>query len=497
MISGVSLQGGTPFLCFWGGLGVRDGARQAELVGFEAALNPAKGADGVRVRPQSLLAWAKRAVEQSHGVKPAKHHELLLRHLSLVAEGKCDRLLVLMPPGSAKSTYASQIFPAWWFHKHPASSVIAASHTGELASHFGRIVRNLAAEHADFLGYGLKRDNHAAHRFETTGRGVYFATGLGGAITGRRADLVLIDDPVKSHQEAESALHRDAAWNWYRAELLPRLKPLGRVVMIMTRWHADDIGGRVLASDDGWRVLRLPALAEADDPLGRDVGAALWPQWEDRAALERKRVSLGERGWAALYQQRPMEREAALFRASRFGMLDVAPAEVRWVRAWDLAASEGAGADFTVGVKLGRDAGGRFIVGDVMRFKGGPHDVAQTIVAVARADGAGVPVCLPQDPGQAGKMQVAWLAGHLAGFRVIASPETGAKLIRAQPVAAQVAAGNMALLRGAWNQAFLDELEEFPLGRRDDQVDALARGFGTLAAPVAVARRGDVRIMGR
>ncbi len=462
--------------------------RQAELEGIVQVR---------KRRKQPLLAWAKRAMAQSHGVVPAAHHALLLRHLSLVAEGGCDRLLVLMPPGSAKSTYASQVFPAWWFHRHPASSVIAASHTGELASHFGRMVRNLAAEHADWLGYGLKKDNHAAHRFETTGRGVYFATGLGGAITGRRADLVLIDDPVKSHQEAESAQHRDAAWNWYRSELLPRLKPGGRVVMIMTRWHADDIGGRVLASDDGWRVLRLPALAEADDPLGRRPGMPLWPEWEDMAALDRKRIALGEKGWAALYQQRPMEQQNALFRIGRVALVDGLPGDISWVRAWDLAASEGREADFTVGLKLGRDPTGRFVVGDVMRFKGGPHEVAQTILAVARADGTAVPVCLPQDPGQAGKVQVAWLTAQLAGFRVSASPETGSKLIRAQPVAAQVAAGNFAALKAEWNAAFLAELEEFPQGRRDDQVDALSRAFGALAEPAPTTRRTNVPIMAR
>lgn len=488
MISGVSLKRGTPFLCVRG-VGRMDGEpRQAEFDGI--------GVDRKRPR-QPLLAWAKRAMAQSQGVKPARHHELLLSHLSVVAEGGCDRLLVLMPPGSAKSTYASQVFPAWWFHRHPASSVIAASHTGELASHFGRAVRNLAAEHGEWLGYGLKKDNHAAHRFETTGRGAYFATGLGGAITGRRADLVLIDDPVKSHLEAESAQHRDAAWNWYRSELLPRLKPGGRVVMIMTRWHADDIGGRVLASADGWRVLRLPALAEADDPLGRKAGVPLWPEWEDQAALERKRAALGERGWAALYQQRPIEHATALFRVARVALVESVPGDVRWVRAWDLAASEGREADFTVGVKLGRDGNGRFFVGDVMRFKGGPHEVAQTIVAVARADGGAVPVSLPQDPGQAGKVQVAWLTAQLAGFRVSASPETGAKLIRAQPVAAQVAAGNFAALRAEWNAAFLAELEEFPQGRRDDQVDALSRAFGALVEANVITRRADIMIMGR
>jgi predicted phage terminase large subunit-like protein len=493
MIGGVSLERGTPLLRSTGGQqggGMGDSEpRQAQFDGL--ATEPKR-------RRHTLLAWAKRAMEDSHGVKPARHHELLLSHLSLVADGGCDRLLVLMPPGSAKSTYASQVFPAWWFHRHPASSVIAASHTGELASHFGRSVRNLAAEHAEWLGYALKKDNHAAHRFETTGRGMYFAAGLGGAITGRRADLVLIDDPIKSHQEAESAQHRDAAWNWYRSELLPRLKPGGRVVMIMTRWHADDIGGRVLASADGWRVLRLPALAEADDPLGRKPGQPLWPEWEDAAALDRKRVALGEKGWAALYQQRPMEQQSALFRVGRIALLDSPPGDVRWVRAWDLAASEGREADYTVGVKLGRDPAGRFVVGDVTRFKGGPHEVAQTIAAIAKTDGAGVPVSLPQDPGQAGKVQVAWLTSQLAGFRVSASPETGSKLIRAQPVAAQVAAGNLSAIRADWNAAFLAELEEFPQGRRDDQVDALSRAFGGLLEPTTQPpRRTNMRIMAR
>ena len=134
------------------------------------------------------------------------------------------------------------------------------------------------------------------------------------------------------------------------------------MVMIMTRWHADDIAGRVIGSDDGWRVLRLPALAEADDPMDRAVGEALWPKWEDRKALERKRVALGERTWAALYQQRPIEQEGALFKVARLVALDGLPDDLRLARAWDLAASEGKDADYSVGVKLGRDAGGRFVV---------------------------------------------------------------------------------------------------------------------------------------
>ena len=133
--------------------------------------------------------------------------------------------MVLMPPGSAKSTYVSVLFPTWWLHRRPRSAVIAACHTADLAEHFGRQVRRLVAEHAPVLGYGLAAGDRAAGRWATTGGGTYFATGVRGPITGRRADLVVIDDPIKSHAEADSALYREHAWNWYRSDLVTRLRP--------------------------------------------------------------------------------------------------------------------------------------------------------------------------------------------------------------------------------------------------------------------------------
>ena len=171
------------------------------------------------------------------------------------------------------------------------------------------------------------------------------------------------------------------------------------------------------------------------------------------------------------------------------------------MRGWDLAATEateGRDPDWTVGVKLGRDATGRCVVLDVVRFRGGPLEVADTIVKTARRDGAAVPVSLPQDPGQAGKQQVAWLISLLAGYTAEATPETGSKALRASPVAAQVAAGNLAVVRANWNQAFIDELGDFPQGRKDDQVDALARAFAMLLrAPAARAHRVRVPLMAR
>lgn len=447
-----------------------------------------------------LLQWC-RQVLAPQGQRPERHHRHLLKLLEqLAAPRGADRVMVMMPPGSAKSTYASLLFPAWWFTAHPESSVIAASHTADLAAHFGRTLRNLVDEHHDALGYRLARDNRAAQRFRTSRGGQYFATGIDGPLTGRRADLVVIDDPIKSHAEADSPAARERLWQWYRSELVTRLKPGGRIVLVMTRWHEDDLGGRLLAAGDGWRQVKFAALAEAGDPLGRRPGAALWPKWESEAALARKRETVGNRVWQALYQQRPLPPEGGLFPAGRVSVVDAAPHGLRAVRGWDLAATAaGAGRDpdWTVGVKLARDGEGRLFVLDLVRLRGGPHEVAAAIVATAERDGVSVPIGLPQDPGQAGKAQLAWLQGLLAGFRVVASPETGAKLTRATPVAAQVEAGRLSLVRAGWNSALLDELGAFPHGRKDDQVDALARAFALLPEASASARRVRVGLMER
>ncbi|MBN8910409.1 MAG: terminase family protein, partial [Rhodospirillales bacterium] len=307
---------------------------------------------------RTLNEWAEHALEPL-GQKPAAHHRLLLTELEALSRGESDRLMVLMPPGSAKSTYASMLFPAWWFTQHPASNVIAASHTANLAEHFGRQVRNTIIEHATDLGYGLAPDNRAAARWQTTERGTYFAAGVRGPITGRRADLAIIDDPVKSQAEADSPTFRENVWNWFRADLVTRLKPGGRIVLIMTRWHEDDLGGRLLAQNPAeWRLLRLPALAEANDPLGRPEGAPLWPDWEDAAALARRREMVGDRVCSALYQQTPRPPAGSLFRVNDIAVLDEVPASSgRIVRAWDLAATSETGSndpDWTVGLKLQR-----------------------------------------------------------------------------------------------------------------------------------------------
>lgn len=446
----------------------------------------------------NLAAWATLALAP-RGHRPAAHHRLILAELESLAAGRTDRLMLLLPPGSAKSTYASLVFPPWWLSRHPASSIIATSHTASLARHFGRGVRALVEQHASRLGYALDPTSRAAHSFATTTGADYYATGVRGPITGRRADLILIDDPVKSQTEADSPAARERLWDWFRSDLTTRLKPGGRMLLVMTRWHPDDLGGRIINGPDPWRILRLPVLAEPGDPLGREPGGALWPEWEDLAAIGRKRALLGERVFASLFQQDPRPRVGRLFHAAKVTIVDD-PTTTRAVRAWDLAATaetRGRDPDYTVGLKLGRDAEGGFVVLDIVRFRGGPHEVLQAIVATAAADGPAVPIGLPQDPGQAGKSQVRHFNSHLAGYRVFASPETGAKDTRAMPAASQVNGGNMSARQAPWNRAFIEELQDFPEGTKDDQVDALSRAMAMLTDAAPPARKVAVQLFSR
>jgi predicted phage terminase large subunit-like protein len=403
-----------------------------------------------------------------------------------LSAGDLNRLMVLMPPGSAKSTYASVIFPAWWFTQHPRTSIIAASHSAGLAHHFSRRVKALVDLKHGYLGYNIQAGEASTFAWRTTTGGDYVALGVRGAIAGRRADLVIIDDPIKSQADADSPRVREHVWNWYRSDVIPRMKPGAKIVLIMTRWHPDDLGGQLLRhAEEGWRILRLPALAEERDPLGRSLGEPLWPDWESQAALFAKRTLLGDRAWSALYQQNPMDAGSRLFFVDRIAVREdfSAPNQGMGVRAWDLAATVHSGQndpDWTVGLKLERDQMGRFVIEDVVRVRGTPNEIEELITQTASTDGRNVHISLPEDPGQAGKAQIAYLTRQLAGYHVSSSRESGTKVSRATPVASQIEAGNVLIQRAGWNMAFLDELRSFPFGTKDDQVDALSRAFAVL-----------------
>jgi predicted phage terminase large subunit-like protein len=436
----------------------------------------------------NLIDWATDVMMPS-GLALSAHHRFLLSHLDLIVKGDVKRLIVLMPPGSAKSTYVSVVFPVWWFLQYPRSSVIAVSHTAELAEHFSRRVQALIKEHRSRIGFDLRADDRSASHWETTAGGQYYAVGIRGAITGRRADLVIIDDPIKSMGEAESQKHRQYIWDWYATELTTRLKPDARVVIVMTRWHEQDLGGQLIANNpDDWHVLRLPAIAENNDPIGRPVGSPLWPGWESLEALKQKQATLGKRAWSALFQQTPRPPTERLFDVGMLQQVEqrteIESSARKTVRAWDLAATTPSGhdnPDWTVGLKLTLEQSGRYVIEDVVRLRGNYRLVQETILATARLDGHATVISLPIDPGQAGKSQIAQLSSLLAGFRIYTSQERGSKVSRASLAATQINAANFGIRQGSWNQAFNDELSSFPQGTKDDQVDALSRAFITLA----------------
>ena len=256
-----------------------------------------------------------------------------------------------------------------------------------------------------------------------------------------------------------------------------------------------------MRGETAWEVLRLPALAEQTDPLGRAQGEALWPQWQSATKLGRRKLEVGERAFAALYQQNPRPPEAMFFNTRRMRIVSETPALKRTIRAWDLAASlpaPGRDPDYTVGLKLGLTETKEIIVLDIVRLRATPGEVEQKIAETAKLDGFATMIALPKDPGQAGTAQVAYLTRSLLGYKIDATAETGSKPQRAMPAAAQMDAGNVLLLTGPWNLSFMRELSAFPDSDKDDQVDAFSRAVNTLATTSDSApRRMHVPHVGR
>jgi hypothetical protein len=221
---------------------------------------------------QSFISFAIEALS-ARGETPALHHRLICSELEALARCKIKRLMILAPPGSAKTTYASRLFPAWYFAFRPRSSIIAVSHTQELSETNSGFVQRTIRDNAETLDYSLTND--AKGRWYTSNNCGYLAGSVGSAILGFRANVAVIDDPIKSRQEAES---REHAWTWFTNDLLTRLTPDGAIILIATPFHEDDLMGRLqrLQADE-WKILRLPAVAEGDDdPLGRREGEPLW-----------------------------------------------------------------------------------------------------------------------------------------------------------------------------------------------------------------------------
>jgi predicted phage terminase large subunit-like protein len=424
---------------------------------------------------KSLIEWCRYA-----GFEPARHHRLLIDSLEKITRGEIDRLAVFMPPGAAKSTYASILFTPWYLAQYPEHCVIAASHTQELAEKWGRRVRNLIGEHALILGCALASDSQAAGRWETGSGGEYFAAGVGGSITGRRADLVVIDDPVRSREDADSELIRDKTWDWYKTDLYTRLKPGGRIVLIQTRWHEDDLAGRLIAEQaaggDAWHVISLPAIAELDDPLGRVPGEPLWPEWEGLADLERKKRAVDARNWSALYQQRPAPEEGDYFKAEWLRpYVTQPPLETLAVYGASDYAVTADGGDYTVHVVVGVDPDGHMYLLDLWRKQASSDVWVEAFCDLVRKY---KPREWAEEQGQI-KAGVGPFLDRMQRERSAFVyrrdfPVRADKAVRAQSIRGRMAQGGLFVPQGAgWFADMRSELLSFPAGKHDDIVDAL------------------------
>lgn len=248
------------------------------------------------------------------GFEPALHHQLICDKLEAVERGEISRLMICLPPGSAKSTYTSKLYPPWYLGKRAHRTVLACSYSYTLAESFGRVSRNFIDSQENVIGMSLAKDSKSAGEWETTNGGRFFCAGVNAGIAGHRADLGLIDDPIGSQEDADSKLYRDKQWEWYWNDFIPRLKPGASVVIIANRRHEDDLLGRLLALEgDRWTVITIPMVAEDDDVLGRQPGERLWPEYfTDSMVTDAKK---NDRTFSSLYQQRPTPETGDFFKA--------------------------------------------------------------------------------------------------------------------------------------------------------------------------------------
>lgn len=286
------------------------------------------------------------------GFKLNWHHEVIFEKLEAVERGEIKRLMLFLPPRHSKSEIGSIQFPAWLMGRDKNRNIIEASYSGDLATDFGRQTRNLIKSKKYqnvFKGVRLAEDSEAKGKWNTNGRGAYNAVGVGGATTGKGADFLIIDDPIKNRQDAESDVIRENVWQWYRSTARTRLSPAGAIVLIMTRWHDDDLAGRILRKPAGWEIIKFPAIAEQDEKY-RNKGDALWANFFTKEILEQTKEDIGSYEWSALYQQNPIDEATQEFHKHWFKDRERAELEHLKTRRFltiDTAISEKASADYT------------------------------------------------------------------------------------------------------------------------------------------------------
>lgn len=441
----------------------------------------AKGLDW-RLTPATMAHHLTKDLHPSLRWIPAQHLLYTSSLITATIQQGNGRLIVSFPPRHGKSRLISIGTPIWfldrWTHKH----VILISYGAELATDFGRAARDFSIEKKDVLRFKVRDDVSRVNQWQNTAGGGMFSVGLGGPITGRGADLLLVDDYLKNIKDASSETIRQDNYEWFLTTAMTRLEPGATAIIIATRWNIDDIIGR-LRNDTGeeWTEIKMPAIALEDDVLGREVGEPLWPERYSLKRLESIRANMGEYFFQALYQQEPLSRAAGLI--DKIPVIDVRPhyKKLRFIRAWDFGGTLDEG-DYTCGALLAEDLelGITYIL-DITRVQYSPAMVEKLVLDTAIADGIGTTIFLEQEPGAAGKSFVNYYQRRiLRGYTVKASRPSGSKFVRASPLLAAIQAGNVSMLRSAWNRTLVDEFSTFPDGVNDDQVDACATAYNEL-----------------
>lgn len=442
-------------------------------------------------------AWeiVEPGTEYVHG----RHIDAILEHLEAATRGEIKKLIINIPPRHMKSLLVSVFWPTWVWTTRPDSRWLFASYAQSLSIRDSlkcrRIIESPWYQKHWGHKFRLATDQNVKSRFENTTTGYRIATSVGGAATGEGGHFIVVDDP-HNVQEADSEPVLNATTSWWDESMATRTsgRPDDVVkVIIMQRVSERDLSEHCLQKGD-YVHLCLPGEFEPDRKCVTAIGwedwrstdgEILWPERYSPATMMGMKLDMGSYAYAGQVQQRPAPRGGGMFKKEWFSVLDAPPADrFGFIRYWDRAATEDRGnndPDWTVGTLMSRDAAGIYYVEDVVRFRGTPLAVKEAILNTARRDGIDVAVGIEEDPGSAGKAEAADHIRNLAGFNVRAFPVSKSKETRATPFAAQAEAGNVMLLRGSWNTAWLDELCVFPSGLHDDQVDSASGAFNYIA----------------
>lgn len=485
---------------------VEANARLAVLTTRLAALGAAEAEKSLLKFIQMM--WS--VLEPSRAFVSGWAIEAICAHLEAVTRGEIRKLLMNVPPGFMKSMATQVFWPAWEWGPagKPSTRYVGASYSEQLTVRDNRRCRQLITSelYQSFWGsrFVLTDDQNAKVRYDNDKTGFKIATSVGGMGTGERGDRFIVDDP-HNVKESESEVKREETLRWFTEVVPTRINDAGKsaIIVIMQRVHERDVSGLILAKELGYTHLCIPMEYERDHPYQskttvflrgapyadprKEDGELAWPDRFSRDYLETD-LKPAMRAWGGTYaeagqlQQRPSPRGGGMFKEDDWGFVDAVPANiVMRVRGWDLAATEdNPSAARTAGVRMSMDGERRIYIEHVVAGQWSDKGVEDKMRQCAETDPPGTIIDFPQDPGQAGKAQRAYLARQLQGYLVHSSPETGEKSDRARPLAAQQESRNVFLVRGSWNEGFIREASMFPTGHWKDQVDAASRAYARL-----------------